>query len=300
MKINRTGSVQNAKLSENNRLENYLGRLYKYTILTVLLLFMAVVLVTGATPPATELSGDEIFARALAQAELIVEGDLIVIFRKDNLYADGTTSTTLFAGLSQRVEAENGSLLLFIKEPEENFGMIHLLLQRAEEIRKWLHMPLLEMTKEIIVEEAIIGRGFEIGVQLAIEEYKAQLLGEEILQIAENERLVYLLALTARPQADVDFPNVKMWVDKETFLPLRVENYNVAGDLELMVEVLELVEFEGKFTAKQIIARELLAGNETTITIFERRRPAQPFPEQLFNPEKLASFDPALFGLIDQ
>ncbi len=303
MKIKRNGSMQNTKSSENNQLGNYLGLLGKYKLLMASLLFTAMILIAGGSTSATAVNGDQILARVQQQAESIARGDLIVIVRIDNLYADGTTSTMLLAGLSQRVETEDGSFLLFVKEPEENFGMIHLLLQREGEVRKWLYLPLLDMTIEIIVEEDedITGRGFfAIGAQPTIEEYAAQLIGEEILQIAEQKRPVYLLALTARPDAIVNFPSVKMWVDKETFLPLRIENYNAAGKLEIQIELLAWEEFEEEFTPKRIISRNLLAGSEMTITIFERWRPTEPFPAQLFDPEKLACFDPVIYGLIDQ
>jgi len=302
MKINRNSSMQNTKLRGNNRSENYLRRLGLYKLLTMPLLLTIMTIVAGEITLATILTGDEILARVQAQAEFIVDGDRIVIFRTDNLYGDGTTSTKLFAGLLQRVEEqEEESLLLFVKEPEENFGMIHLLLQREGEVRMWLYLPLLGMTTEIIVEEGITGREFAIGVQpLTIEEYRAHLIGAEILQIAEEKRPVYVLSLTARPEAIVDFPSIKMWVDKETFLPLRLENYNAAGELEIQVEILDWGEFEEVFTAKRIISRDLRARSERTITIYELRRPIEPFPAQLFDPEKLALFDPAIFGLIDQ
>ncbi|MCI2426503.1 outer membrane lipoprotein-sorting protein [Candidatus Acetothermia bacterium] len=302
MKIKCTDSTQNTKSSKNNELGYYLGRLGKYKRLTAPLLIAALIFIVGGVASVAALSGDEIFTRVQMQADSILEGDLIFIFRITDRHADGTTSTKLFAGLSQRVAREGESFLLFVKEPAENFGMIHLLLHRDGEARMWLYLPLLGITTEIIVEEAITGAGglFMIGVQpIIIEEYSAQRIGEEILFIAEEKRPVYLLALTARPDARVDFPSVQMWVDKERFLPLRIENYTAAGELALQVEILAWEEFEEAFAPTKISIRNLLAGSERTITIYERWRPIEPFPAQLFDPKKLADFDPAIYGLID-
>ena len=78
---------------------------------------------------------------------------------------------------------------------------------------------------------------------------------------------------------------------------LRTENYNAEGNLEWMMEVTKLGEFEGKVTVDQMIASNVLDESSTTITFLERVRPEEELSDSAFDPENLASFDPTIYGL---
>ena len=107
-------------------------------------------------------------------------------------------------------------------------------------------------------------------------------------------RPVYVLELAARPEADVDYPTGKLWVDKEELLPLRTEFLNDAGELEKLMEILALGYFEEDLIPEQIQTQNLLDGSATTISVLERHR--EELPDTLFVSENLAAFDPAEYG----
>jgi len=46
-----------------------------------------------------------------------------------------------------------------------------------------------------------------------------------------------------------------------------------------------------------MVSRDVLEESQTTITILERRRSAEEIPDEVFDPENLASFDPTAWGL---
>ncbi len=274
-------------------------KLLSGALLTLALLW-SVVAVMGE-----ELSGNEILTRVDQEAQFLSEGSMITTLQFENEYGDGTTSAKRFVSLSKQMEGGAEYSLIYFVRPEDEEGTIFLSVKPGpdEDSRMWLYLPALGMSKELVAEEqeqSFAGSTFsfqDVGSRDMEDKYDAELIGEETLVVGDESRLVYILALTAKPDADTDYPTAKMWIDKEGFLMLRTENYNVEGNLEWMMEVTKLGEFEGKVTADQMIASNVLDESSTTITFLERVRPEEELSDSAFDPENLTSFDPAIYGL---
>ena len=274
-----------------------------------LLLLLGASVVTVVSYSDGELTGDEILDRVEEEGDLAAEGSLITIVRFDNAYSDGTTTYSLFGGLSKLVEGQPERTLIYFVEPEDTEGTLFLGIgpvDPEEDTRLFLYLPALGSVKELVSEEqreaSFAGSTFsyeDVGGADTEREYEAELLGEAAVTIGETSRSVYLLSLTAKPGADVDYPTGRMWVDKESFIVLRSESYNDLGDLERTMEVLVLGEFEGRVVADELIARDVLEGDSTKITFLERRRPEGEIPDEVFDPENLPDFDPAEWGFAD-
>lgn len=271
--------------------------------------FIGLVLLLGALigtvgALAGDLSGNEILARVDQQAQFLSEGSMIVFLQFDNQYADGTTAANRFASLSKRVSGGSESSLIYFLEPEDVQGTIFLSLKPDpnKDARMWLYLPALGMAKELVAEQqkqSFAGSTFsykDVGSREMGDKYNAQLSSEDTVTIDGEDHSVYVLALTAKPDSDADYPTGKMWVDKEGFIMLKSEDYNESGNLERSMEVAKLGEFEGEVTADQMVSTNVLDGSSTTITFLERKRPEGEFSEDLFDPENLASFDPAEYG----
>ena len=261
----------------------------------------ALLLISGAAL-AQDLTADDILDRMQIEGDVLAEGSMIMQMQFDNVYSDGTTASNTFAGLSK----PNMSLMVFL-EPEDVQGTIFLTLDPEAEdadTRLWLYLPLLGIPKELVSEEAR-GGSFagssisyeDIGGDDQREDYDAVLIGEEVLTVGNEDRTAYVLESTAKPDADEDIVRTVLWVDKESFVMLKMEAYNDLGNLEQALDVIELGEFEGHLVVDGMHARDVLEESETTITFLERLRPAGEIPDEVFDPETLAVFDPAAWGL---
>lgn len=269
--------------------------------LGLILLLAVLVAVFPGVVALADLTADEILDRVEEERNLLAEGDLISVIRFDNTFSDGTTAYNLFGSLSK-----TGKSLVYFQEPEDVQGTLFLTVDRENEeenSRLWLYLPLLGLPKELISEETR-GSSFA-GSTLSYEDlggddrnadYGADLVGEDTLTIGELSRPVYIIMQIAKPQANVDYLTVKTWVDKEYFIVLKSEATNELGKLEQTMDVLMLGKFEGSLTADQIIARDILKGNSTTISFLDRRRPDGEIPDLVFDPDNLASFDPSSWG----
>lgn len=277
------------------------GRLSLFAGLALLL---GAWLVGTALNSSGQLTGDAILKKVDEQQDIIMGGDLISLIRFDNAYSDGSTTYNIFGGLSKRAPGQPDRSLVYFKEPEDVRGTIFLSVKpEGEDARLWLYLPDLGVVKELISEEersgSFAGSTFsyrQVSERKISDDYTAELIGEESVAVDGQAHSCYLLKLTAKPGAKVDYPTGKMWIDKVSWLSLKAEEYNKAGNLERTMEVLKLGEFEGNVVADVMTAKNVLENNATTITFLERRRPGQPLPDALFEPQNLPAFNPTEWG----
>jgi len=269
-----------------------------------LTLVVGILIVGALGAMAAGLTGDEILQKVDDEAASLAEGSLISVVQFDNVYADGTSASNVFAGMGKKNEGQPEESLIYFKQPEDIAGTIFLSVKPVgEDARMWLYLPALGMAKELVAdqqEQSFAGSTFsykDMGNRSYADKYAAELVGEEILTIGDEQRVCYMLAFTARPGTDADYPSAKAWVDKESFLMLKSEDYNESGNLERTMDVLSLTEFDGQLLAGKMLATNVLDNSSTTITFVKRQRPESDIPESVFNPENLATFDPAAYGL---
>lgn len=273
-------------------------------VVSVLVISALGILSVGAM--AASLTGDEILQKVDDEAASLAEGSLISVVQFDNVYADGTSSSNLFAGMGKKIEGQPEESLIYFKQPEDVAGTIFLSVKPVgEDARMWLYLPALGMAKELVAEQqkqSFAGSTFsykDMGNRSYADKLSAKLVGEETLTIGDEKRACYVLDLTAKPGTDADYPTGKAWVDKESFLMLRSEDYNESGSLERTMDVLSLTTFDGQLLADKMIATNAVDGSSTTITFVKRERPESEIPDSVFDPNNLAEFDPDTFGLND-
>jgi hypothetical protein len=250
---------------------------------------------------AVGLTADEILDRMEAEADAAAEGSLVATIRFENVYGDGTTASNLFGSLSK----PNLSLIYFL-EPDDVRGTI-LLTQEGEtddeDSRIFLYLPLLGIPKELVSDEE--RGGSFAGSSLSYEDlgggddrddFDAVVTGEEDLVLGDRTRTAYVIESTAKPGVDADTPRSVLWVDTEFFIMLKAESYNDLGNLDSTMEVLSLVEFEGRLTADGMLATDVSNDSSTTITFLERHRPDAEIPDEVFSVDSLTTFDPTAWG----
>ena len=271
----------------------------KRTLISILTLMMAAVLMWGML--AAAMTADEIFDRMDDEADLLAEGSMVSTIRFDNTYGDGTTASNLFGSIGK----PNFSLIYFI-EPADVQGTIFLTHETEDEgaeNRLWLYLPILGVPKELVSEEE--RGGSFAGSSLSYEDlgdddrrndYDAILLGEEEFVVGDLARTVYKIESTAKAGADVDTVRTVLWIDTEFFIMLRMEGYNDLGNIDTTMQVLALGEFEGRLTAEALLAENVTDESSTTVTILDQHRPEAEIADDVFAPENLTAFDPAVWG----
>jgi len=169
--------------------------------------------------------------------------------------------------------------LMYYKEPEDVAGTIFLAVTPEEgDSRMWLYLPALGAVKELVAEEqeqSFAGSTFsykDIGSQSSTQDdYDAELVGEEAVTVDGESYDCYVLTLTAKPDADVDYPTQKLWVSKDFWTSLKGESYDEDGRLAITMEVVRLGEFEGNVIPDEMFSKNVIDGNSTRIIFLERK-----------------------------
>lgn len=276
-----------------------------------LTLFLLLLLAVAAPSGAQGLSGDEVLARSAQEGSLTALGSRANRLDFDILNRDGTVLQRTFAFFSKRAQGQPDRLLVYFLAPELERGTIFLSVDPtdpAEPSRIWLFLSALGQVKEL-VSDSDRNAGFagsslqndQLGSGLNYDEdYTGQLQGTETLTLRwlgqEQTRPAYKVALSRRPEAQVDFPSGTVWVDIETFVVLRGELANDGGQLKQVLASDDFVAFNEKIEPNVIAVEDRLEGSKTTITIRQRLDVGE-LPDEIFTPEALPSFDPAAYGV---
>ncbi len=105
------------------------------------------------------------------------------------------------------------------------------------------------------------------------EEYNPEL-------VAETDT-AYVLKLTPKPGSDKDYAYLKMWVDRQTFHPLRTEFYDPSGNLWKVMTFRNITQIQGYWVAKEMEMRDLKR-QHTTRMILEDIQVDTGIPDKVF------------------
>jgi outer membrane lipoprotein-sorting protein len=131
----------------------------------------------------------------------------------------------------------------------------------------YLYLPAFKKVRRIaahVKNQSFAGTDFtydDMGSINYAEDYDARL--------AEDTPEQHVLALTPKEGVDKDYGQLKMWVLKDTFHPTKIEYYDRADNLWKVMEMRELTQLEGYWTAMEIEMNDLKAEHRTIMQLSE-------------------------------
>lgn len=114
-------------------------------------------------------------------------------------------------------------------------------------------------------------------------QYTATLTGEEIL----NNKNCFLLELTAKNK-NVSYQRRKVWVDKETYFPVKMEMYAVSGKLLKEMNILKLEKYGSRYFWSVREIKDLLRKNSITTIKFSNIELDVDIPDSIFTMSNLS------------
>ncbi len=274
--------------------------------IAVLLTTVLLLSVSGGVLAAGDLSGSEILEKVDQKSEIVSQGEIMSVLTFNNVNADGTTSSYKFGALARKKKGEPDRTLVYYLQPEFVKGTIFLTKETEEgESRMWLYLSALGEPKELTASKkqssfADSTLSFEeVSSWSMSEEYNAEIVEETTVQVGDQSVPVYKLQLTAKEDANPQYPTETIWVGKDNWVLLHTKNFNDTGELEKEMKVEELTTFEEKTVTKKLVTTVMDSGASTTVIYEKRERPDQDVPDSVFDPENLGDFDPDKWGLTE-
>ena len=228
-------------------------------------IIVAAVLATGVVP-------------AEAAAETLTDPDEIV--SRANLAAyyagnDGRSEVRMIISDSQgrqqrrqftvlRRNIDKGGdqqFLVVFSQPSDVRGttfLVHKHVDRDDD--RWLYLPGLDLVKRISAGDK---RTSFVGAHYFYEDVSGRRPSDDAHELIETTGEHYVLRHTPLDPASVEFARYDTWIDRDTYLPMRIEYTNPAGDLYRRVEVFEVREIGGYPTVVTSRVSDLLGGGRT-------------------------------------
>lgn len=257
--------------------------------------------------PAVFLAASFGFATpAVAEGETLTDADEIV--RRANLAAyyagaDGRSEVRMIITDAQerqqrrqftvlrRNVAEGGDqqFLVVFSQPSDVRGTVFLVDKHIErDDDRWLYLPGLDLVKRISAGDK---RTSFVGAHYFYEDVSGRRPTDDTHALTETTAEHYVLKHTPIDAAPVEFASYVTWIDRHTFLPVKIEYTNSAGKTYRRVEVMGVEIIDGHPTVTTSRVSDLLGGGRTDMQFrhisYDLGLPASVFTERsLRNPPR--------------
>jgi outer membrane lipoprotein-sorting protein len=176
--------------------------------------------------------------------------------------AQGRQQRRQFSVLRRDVdEGGDQQFLVVFTQPSDVRGTVFLVHKHADrDDDRWLYLPGLDLVKRISAGDK---RTSFVGAHYFYEDVSGRRPTDDSHELIETTDRHYVLRhVPVRPEI-VEFSSYVTWIDRETFLPIKIEYTNQGATVYRRVEVLEVQEIDGHPTVVTSRVSDLLSGGQT-------------------------------------
>ncbi len=176
--------------------------------------------------------------------------------------AQGREQRRQFTVLRRDVEdGRDQDFLVVFSQPADVRGTVYLVKKHVDrDDDRWLYLPGLDLVKRISAGDE---RTSFVGAHFFYEDVSGRGPDEDIHELVETTDAYYVLSHVPRDGSAVEFARYVTWIDRRTFLPMKIEYENAAGDLYRRVEVLKVEDVQGIPTVMASRVSALGGGGQT-------------------------------------
>jgi outer membrane lipoprotein-sorting protein len=153
---------------------------------------------------------------------------------------------------------------------------------------RWLYLPSLDLVKRIAAGDQ---RTSFVGSDFVYEDVSGRGIEEDTHELVETSDEAYVVQNTPISPGSVEFASWSVWIDKQTFLPLKMEYVDETGAVYRRIEALAVDEIDGYPTVTRMQVSDLRSGGHTVSEVrniqYDVGIPASVFTERtLRNPPR--------------
>jgi len=199
--------------------------------------------------------------------------------------AKGRQQRRQFTVLRRDIEdAGDQQFLVVFSQPSDVRNTVFLVDKHVDrDDDRWLYLPGLDLVKRISAGDK---RTSFVGAHYFYEDVSGRRPVEDSHELVETNDDYYVLKHKPLDAQTAEFTSYVTWIDRQTFLPMKIEYENAAGKLYRRVEVLEVENIDGYPTVVTSRVSDLLGGGKTDMQ-FRYISYDVGIPEQVFTERSL-------------
>ena len=213
------------------------------------------------------------FAQDLSVEEIVTRTNNVAYYAGDDGKATIKMTITDKQGRTRnremvilRKDVQDGrdqNYYIYFKRPADVRKMSFLVWKHInKDDDRWLYLPALDLVKRIAASDK---RTSFAGSDFFYEDVSGRSIDEDTHELAQTTDDYYVMKNTPKNPGEVEFSAFKMYVDKKTYLPMKVEFLDKKGELYRLYEVLQTKDIQGHPTPTITKMTDLKSGGHTTI-----------------------------------
>jgi outer membrane lipoprotein-sorting protein len=176
--------------------------------------------------------------------------------------SQGRQQRRQFTVLRRNIEqGGDQDFLVVFSQPSDVRNTVYLVKKHAgADDDRWLYLPGLDLVRRVSAGDK---RTSFVGAHYFYEDVSGRDPGEDDHELTSTSDEYYVLRHRPKDPSTVEFAFYDTWIDRETFLPMKIEYTNAAGTVYRRVEVLQVDEIEGYPTVALSRVSDLAGGGQT-------------------------------------
>ena len=168
---------------------------------------------------------------------------------------------------------------VYFKRPADVRNMAYLVWKHlGKDDDRWLYQPALDLVKRIAGSDK---RTSFVGSNFVYEDVSGRGVDEDMHELLRTEEKVYVIRNTPKDSRGLEFSYYDVWIDRDTFMPMKAEYYNKKGKKYRVIEALEVKDIQGHPTVTKSKASNLNSGGNT-VSVFSDVKYDLGLPENIF------------------